>query len=305
MNAVDTIAKVTDEGLLYYPPVETHLIRSKHVRQVFKIQVMVPACTRAETTRFPVLYATDGNRTFDMFKGISHLIQSTAPPSSRYILVGIGYPGECPLAGGVLRARDFTFPGYIKHSVKPPPVEGVLVAEPGTKDFYGADDFQLFIEKELMPFINERYRTVPDVRACFGHSAGAGFELYTLFTKPHLFNRYIISSPGVVYHGRSSAGIDYENYDFVLERARDFIASGRRLDGIEAYMSVGTEEEFDPLLSQWQLTSSFHRLAALLKGASIPGLDLTVKVFPGEGHMTVWPLAFMHGVQALFGMTGR
>lgn len=72
------------EDLLYFPAVETHLIRSKHVQQTFKIQVMQPGRKKKEAARFPVVYATDGNWTFDMFKAISYLLQMSehdAPPS--------------------------------------------------------------------------------------------------------------------------------------------------------------------------------------------------------------------------------
>jgi uncharacterized protein len=290
-----------EQGLSYFPPVDSHLVPSKYVKQTFKIQVMQPAGKRGETTRFPVVYVTDANLVFDMFKGISHLIQSPEKEGSRYILVGIGYPSESPLAGSALRARDLTFPGYPKLKIKPPTYEDVPVPEPGTKTFYGAEDFQKFIEHELIPFIDKTYHTVPGERTYFGHSAGGGFGLYTLFAKTHLFKNYIVSSPGLIYHGQGPAEFPYENYDFVLQEARKFIASKKPLHGTSLYMSVGTAEEFEPGLDVWSLTSSFYRMAALMKGAAIPGLEFTTEVFPGETHGTVWPIAFMHGVQAVLG----
>lgn len=290
-----------EEGREYFPPVETHLIRSKYVRQIFRVQVMQPVQKKGEATRFPVVYATDANLTFDMFKGFSYLIQSSERPGSRFILVGIGYPSDCPYAGELLRGRDLTFPGYPKLNLKPPPLEGVLVADEGAKDFYGAEDFQQFIEYELIPLIDEKYQTNPGRRTYFGHSGGGGFGLFTLFTKSDLFKNYIVSSPGLIYHGDSSAGIHYENYDFVLQYAREFIASGKSLEDVRLYMSVGTEEEFEPSLAQWQLTSSFYRMVALMKAAAVRGLELTTEIFSGETHDTAWPMAFMHGVQAVLG----
>ena len=46
-------------------------------------------------------------------------------------------------------------------------------------------------------------------------------------------------------------------------------------------------------------------MAALLEAARIPGLTLTTEVFPAETHMTVWPMAFIHGVRAVLGKRGR
>ncbi len=285
----------------YIPPVETHMLRSQHVAQTYKIQVMQPAQKRGEVTRFPVVYVTDGNFAFDVLSGIALNMQLSGRDAPRFIVVGIGYPGDSPRAGARLRTRDLTFPRYPQLSTEPLPVEGVPLAAKGTKDFCGGEDFQQFIEHELITFVDAQYSTLAGERTYFGHSSGGGFGLFTMFTKAHLFSRYIVSSPGLSYHGVTTAGVRYEHYDFVLERARAFVASGITLRGVKLYMSVGSDEEYEPQYLEWQLTSSFYRLAALLQAAAIPGLDLTTQVFPGATHMTAWPMAFINGVQALFG----
>jgi len=273
----------------YLPFVETHLVPSHYVSQTFRIEVMQPLRKQGETTRFPVIYATDGNLAFDALKGISYSLQKTGRDAPRFILVGIGYPGDSPDAGAVLRARDFTFAGY-------PEVTSVQG---------GAPQFQQFLQSELIRLIDERYPTIPGERSYFGHSGGGGFGLFTLFNQPELFRNYIVSSPGLIYHGTSPVGVQYDHDDFMLRDARRFIASGKPLEGVQLYMSVGAQEEFEPGLEQWQLTSSFHRMAALLEAARIPGLTLTTEVFPAETHMTVWPMAFIHGVRAVLGKRGR
>jgi predicted alpha/beta superfamily hydrolase len=296
-------APAAGEGLIHFPAVETHLIQSKYVQQTFKIQVMQPGRKQGDATRLPVVYATDANWTFDMFKGISYLLQMSEQDAPPFILVGIGYPGDAPHAGSLLRGRDFTFPRYIEIDVKALPVryEGVLVADEGAKDWGGAEEFQRFFEEELIPFIDERYETIPGNRTYFGHSGGGSFGLFTLFTKSHLFQHYIVSSAGLVYHGDLPGGFHYEDYDIGPQMAQEFIASGKPLDGIKLYISVGAEEEFEPALGGWQLTSGFYRLVKVLRDAPIPGLQLMTEVFPGESHITVWPIAFTHGVQAIFG----
>jgi uncharacterized protein len=287
------------DGWEYFRPVQTHLIRSKYVKQTFKVQVMDPARKRGERVRFPVVYATDGNLAFDALKGISYSIQRSAAP--RFILVGIGYPGDSPLAGELLRARDLTFPGHPYGRIEHLPIEDVARVEEGSKDFFGAEDFQRFISEELIPFIDGRYDTLAGDRTYYGHSGGGGFGLYTLFTRPELFKNYIISSPNVVFNGEAPGGERYDNYDFLLRDARKFVESGKRLPAIRLYMSVGTAEEFEPGLDRWQLTSGFYRMAAILNGPAVPGLDLMTETLEGETHLTVWPLAFIHGVQAVYG----
>jgi hypothetical protein len=70
-------------------------------------------------------------------------------------------------------------------------------------------------------------------------------------------------------------------------------------------MSVGAEEEFESEYVAWQFTSNVYRMASILRSAHIAGLELTVEAFLGETHMTVWPTAFIHGVQAVFGKRVR
>jgi predicted alpha/beta superfamily hydrolase len=288
---------------IHFPPSETHLIRSQYVQQTFKVQVMRPARSEGDTSRYPVVYVTDGNLVFAMFETISKLIQLSKRDAPPFILVGIGYPSDFPLAGTMLRVRDFSFPRYPKFSLAAamPPWEGVMLAEEGTKATDGGEDFQRFIGDELIPFIDETYETTPGDRTYFGHSGGGVFGLFTLFSKPNLFRNYIVSSPALSYHGDMPGGFHYENYDFAFDEAREFIAAKKPVDGISIYMSAGAEEEYEPELAQWRLTSSVLRMAALMHSARVPGLRLMTEIFPGETHMTVWPMAFIHGVQAVFG----
>jgi uncharacterized protein len=285
----------------FAPPVETHLVRSRYVAQTFKVQVMQPMRERGERRRYPVVYSTDANFAFDVLKGLSFSIQTLARNAPPFMLVGIGYPGDSPLAGSLLRVRDLTFPGYPKLSTEPPAIEGVLCSEPGTEDFGGAGSFKRFIREELVPFIDARYPTVSGERTYFGHSAGGGFGLHTLFTNPEIFKNYVISSPGLIFNGESSGGYSYDDYDFMLQEARRSFDTNRDFGGTQLYISVGSEEESEPELAKWRMTSSFHRMAVLLKAAQLRGLRLTTEVLQGETHLTVWPMAFIHGIQTVFG----
>lgn len=283
----------------HFPPIEEHLIPSKHIAQTFKVQVMRPARARGDAARYPVIYATDGNLSFDMLKGLSYVMQSS-DDAPRFILIGIGYPGDCPRAGAILRGRDFTFPGYPRLSRAGPPIEGVLPVAPGTPDFDGAAAFQRFFADELIPFIDERFETQQGQRTYFGHSAGGGFGLHTLFSRPELFARYIISSPGLSFHGVSSAGVRYDDYDFAFDEAHRFLACRHALPDTTLFLSVGSEEEHEREYAEWRLTSSVNRMAMLLRSVRIPGLRFVTEVFRGATHMTAWPMAFLHGVQAVF-----
>lgn len=303
---------LSGEHLLQVPPVETHLLRSKHVQQTFKIQVLLPSRKKADNRRYPVVYVTDGNWVFDLCKSLSCLLQMSPGDAPPFILVSIGWPGDSPHAGALLRAREFSYPPYPPRGEAPfveqltqdedaPLYEGTLLPEAGAKDYNGAEDFRRFISTELLPFIDSRYPTVAGDRTYFGHSGGGFFGLFTLFTEPELFRNYLVSSPGLLFHGKIDE-VQYKNYDCGVQMARSFMDSGKPLHGIKLYMSAGAEEEFEPAIAgDWQLVSGFYQFAAVLKKAAIPGLEFMTEVFPNETHITSWPISFMHGVQVALG----
>jgi predicted alpha/beta superfamily hydrolase len=121
---------------------------------------------------------------------------------------------------------------------------------------------------------------------------GGGLGLHALFSQPSLFTRYLLASPSICY-GDNEYGID---------EAREFIASGRHHDA-RVFLAAGELEELDAdeAVAKPRFVSSVCRLAALLHNARVPGLDLSYRIFPGETHASIWPVAYTHGVQALYG----
>lgn len=278
------------EKLYYMPKVDTHLISSRYVDQIYEIRVMRPLSNKKKTERLPVLYTTDGNLYFDAFRSISSQL-----PVTPFILVGIGYPSGDNLLGATsLRSRDLLWETYadlpedLYKLVIENPVEGV---QSSTKR-KGAANFIKFIRHELIPLIDNTYATLPGERGYFGHSAGGGFGLHTLFSETQLFNRLIISSPGISFDGD----------DFVLQEASEFIAKRKHVKA-KVFMSVGAEEEFEPgYMQQWSLVSNYYRMVQLLRREKIQGLELVTKIFPDETHMTAPYMAFSHGVRVLYGL---
>jgi len=183
--------------------------------------------------------------------------------------------------------------------------EGTLTPESGAKSFAGGEDFQRFIAQELIPFIDQRYGTLPGKRSYFGHSLGAGFGLFTLLTQPELFQNYLCSSPTLTYHGITPEGTRHEHNDFTSQRVISFVEGGRRLNEARLYISMGAEEQFEGPLANWRFVSSFYEFLACLKSRPIPGLSVMSEVFSGETHNSVWPIAFSRGVRTIFGCTSQ
>src|SRR4030095_8283131 len=60
----------------------------------------------------------------------------------------------------------------------------------------GGDKFLKFIETELIPEIEKRYRVSP-YRVLAGHSLGGLFAIHAMVSRPELFNSYIAVSPAL------------------------------------------------------------------------------------------------------------
>ena len=278
----------------FHPPHEQeHLISSKFVSQVYRIKILRPMSRADDTERFPVLYVTDSDELFGGFANLATMLQ-THGEVRRFILVGIGY--ENPHSAPLLRMRDFhthatrsLFMTETRQLADSSLAAGVddLKTITHTTD---ALEFLRFIREELMPYVEALYPVLPGENSYCGFSAGGGFGLYTLFTKPETFKRYILSSPTTSYGG----------HHFGIELARAFIGSGSRINA-KVFISVGELEEFKRGFTQFDLVTGYYLLAKFLQKSALPGLDLKLQVFPGETHATAWILAFSHGVRVLFG----
>lgn len=133
---------------------------------------------------YPVIYLLDGSIDED-FIHISGLVQfgsfSWIQMIPKSIVVGIA---------NVDRKKDFTFPSNNKKDKKEFPTTGK------------SENFILFIEKELEPFIDNHYKT-DTIKTIVGQSLGGLLATEILFKKPDLFDNYIIISPSLWWDGES------------------------------------------------------------------------------------------------------
>jgi predicted alpha/beta superfamily hydrolase len=155
---------------------------SIEVDDTYKIQIGIPSNYNESTTfRYPTVYLTDANYFFDGTNQhpnaviglggaigiIEELIETGYLPPC--ILVGIDYEGN----QNIHRFRDFAGLGSR-------PV------------FYD------FLRKELIPLIDDSYRTDSSSRTIIGHSLGATFATYCLFQHNSsftgLFNQFVLLS---------------------------------------------------------------------------------------------------------------
>lgn len=121
---------------------------------------------------YPVLYILDGEYNFLYVSGILELQAGMAENIPEMILVAISGKGS----------KNY------KENCKPF-VQGI-------QDSGNANQVLQFIEKELTPYIDSKYRTL-DYKILSGHSIGGLFIINAALKKPTLFNNYIAISPSL------------------------------------------------------------------------------------------------------------
>jgi len=138
--------------------------------------------------RYPLIIKSDGNFNLNRWdESIANLSQKKMMDDS--IVVAI--PN---LFWGNSRNRDLV-PPYARKDVK---VEARPVGDNSPSIFGKADLFLLFIETEVLPYLETNY-SINDNRVLSGFSAGGSFVLYTLVSKPALFSGYFAFSPAAWY----------------------------------------------------------------------------------------------------------
>lgn len=98
----------------------------------------------------------------------------------------------------------------------------------------GAEDFLSFIEKELIPYIEDNYQSSKEKIIC-GQSLSAVFVLYAFLTKPEIFDSYIACSGGF------PASEEYFEslYNNAFQQAEKFF-------GKKVFITNGLKDPLDP-----------------------------------------------------------
>jgi predicted alpha/beta superfamily hydrolase len=247
---------------------EAHVLPRSASGRGYRITVGLPDSYAAEPDRrYPVLYITDGYWDYKLLKSIiGGLVHDKVIPET--ILVGIGYPGDASDYGR-LRRFDLT-PAHDS------PQDDANLGESGH-----AAEFLDVIERQIIPFVEGRYRADPSFRALGGSSLGGLFALYVLFSKPALFGAYIAPSPAVPYA---------RGWLFGHEEA--FAKSGRPL-AARLYMTAAQKET--PFV-----VDLIRKLDARLRERAYPGLAYEFRVIEGERHSSTKPESFNRGVRFAF-----
>ena len=237
---------------------ETFTLQSKTLGETRRINVYLPPqYTESPATRLPVLYMPDGGIAED-FLHVAGLVQvSTGNGTMRpFILVGIE---------NTQRRRDLTGPTQNAEDRKIAPKVG------------GSASFRRFIRSELMPLINNRYRTTRET-AIIGESLAGLFIVETLFLEPDLFDTYVAFDPSLWW-----------NDGELVNRAGERLKAGNL--GVRAlYIASSADDR----------AGQIHRFAEILRSNAPKDLTWQFEPMPDERHATIYHPAALHALRRLF-----
>lgn len=241
---------------------EVRSLKSKYVDQEYKINIFFPKDYKKETDRYPVVYVLDAEYNFGCVAYIARrLIKNKDIP--KVLLVGIAYDTTY---------EDF----YDKRSRDLTPFSKIHGYKTG-----GAKSFTLFIQNELIPFIDKSYRTIPEDRTIVGHSFGGLYCSYVLFQHHNLFNRYIIVCPSLWYSDK----VVFEYEEKFAVKHQDLAAS--------IYLAAGEDESL-------RIRNNTQLLGNKLRERDYPNLHLKASIVEGENHRSLFPYAFTRGMRFIF-----
>lgn len=193
---------------------------------------------------YPVIYLLDGsdNEDFIHVVGIVQFLNMIeVMPES--IVVGIA---------NVDRRRDFTFPTTVEKDKKAYPTTGSSAL------------FISFIEKELQPYIQKKYK-VNHIKTIIGQSLGGLLATEILLKKTFLFDNYIIVSPSLWWNNES------------LLTAAPGLAKKSTPKNVQVIISVGAEGK--------EMEGDAKKLSEILRSSGATSLKYLF--LPNENHLTI------------------
>ena len=160
-------------------------ITSKVLNEERKIWVHIPRSAQYASgfakQKYPVVYVLDGDAHFSSIVGIIEQLSEINGNTNCPEMIVVGIPNTN-------RTRDLT----PTHST----IELPFVNKDLSDNSGGGENFALFLEKELMSYIESKYPAAP-YKTLIGHSFGGLTVMNILTSHTQLFNAYIAIDPSM------------------------------------------------------------------------------------------------------------
>lgn len=247
----------------------TDEIESKQLNEKRTLNIYLPeGYHKNDTITYPVVYLLDGSADEDFihvvglfqFDGFSWI--NRVPKS---IIVGIANTD---------RLRDFTYPSTIEDEKKHFPTSG------------HSGKFIAFIEKELQPYIEKKYKTNSG-KTIIGESLGGLLATEILLKKPTLFSKYIIVSPSLWWDDGSLLKPDSD------------ILQERFSQPTSIYIGVG-KEGLTPTKIPHVMEVDANLLAEKIRSTQSKKVKVYFDYLPQEDHATVMHQAIYNALKLIY-----
>lgn len=206
--------------------------------------------------KYPIIILLDGHTHFKTVSGIVHFMSSRRNRNNlmpESIIIAIE---------NIDRERDFT-------------VTKIKTKRPNTMG--GGKIFLNFIENELIPYMDENYRTEPS-RTLIGHSLGGLLTLNSYMDKNSIFNAYISIDPSIWWS------------DEMMKNKVDSISS----ISLHKKLYIATANQGE---ASYERNKKRHdNLYALIRRKSEDSLNVEIKYFEKENHRSVPLIAVYEGL---------
>lgn len=187
------------------PEHETFTIQSKQVGEERTINVWTPEDYKSNIDSLMVLYMPDGGIKEDfphIANTLNELVKANKIPP--VILVGIE---------NTQRRKDLTGPTIVEKDKEIAPIVS------------GSAQFRTFINEELIPEINNRYRTT-NKKGIIGESLAGLFVTETFLLKPEMFDFYIAFDPSLWWNDKYLIKTANEHLDRFPDTKKTFWFAG-------------------------------------------------------------------------------
>lgn len=242
----------------------------------YQVFVDLPRAYHEQPERkFPVVYVTDADYAFPVVRSVTRRLNVNKPRVEDFILIGLSYAkGQSAVES---RRRDYT-----------PTTAGSADSTADQVHGKGAA-YRDYIETQVMPFVEKRYRTSRGRNYFVGHSYGGLLGAQILFTRPEMFAGYILGSPSFWYDQR---------HIFQLEKA--YATSHANLSA-KVYLYIGEYEaqrKGDKRYYQdfFDMVLDNQAFSEVLGKRAYPDLKLKSDVLNDEDHLTVAPRGITKGL---------
>jgi len=244
-------------------------IHSALLQETRVLNIYLPeSYSASDSLEYPVIYVLDGSYDED-FIHIAGLVQFNTFP-------WIGQIPESIVVGiaNVDRKRDLSFPTSIKEDKEKYPTSG------------SSAKFISFLAEEVQPFIDTHYRTSSS-RMLIGQSMAGMLATEILFTRPTLFDKYVIISPSLWWDNRSLLAMQPEIFSATFTSSTDI------------YIGVGNEGP-TPHDSTIFMQDDARALADKISAAANPAIKVVFDYLPEEDHSTVTHHAVFRAFRLLY-----